>query len=147
MTSQVVLVVKNLPAHAGDIRDVASNPRRRKWQPTPVFLPGESHGQRSLAGYSPYHHKELDTTEWLHRHTQPNIRPIFNAQGDVALYHCTKHTKNLDIFSLHWPFFFFLTAILFSAKISTFCRSGASREVRLDQSWSSFCLIHGNSVY
>ena len=36
---------------------------RRKWQPTPVFLPGESHGQRGLAGYSPWSHKELDTME------------------------------------------------------------------------------------
>ena len=35
----------------------------RKWQPTPVFLPGESHGQRSLSGYSPWGHKELDATE------------------------------------------------------------------------------------
>ena len=33
------------------------------WQPTPVFLPGESHGQRSLAGYSSWGHKELDTAE------------------------------------------------------------------------------------
>ena len=40
-------------------------PWRRKWQPTPVFLPGESHGQRSLVGYSPWGHKESDTTEWL----------------------------------------------------------------------------------
>ena len=40
-------------------------PWRRKWQPTPVFLPGESHGQRSLAGYSPWHRKETDTTEQL----------------------------------------------------------------------------------
>ena len=40
-------------------------PWRRKWQPTPVFLPGESHGQRSLAGYSPWGHKESDTTERL----------------------------------------------------------------------------------
>ena len=38
-------------------------PWRRKWQPTPVFLPGESHGQRSLAGYSPQGLKELDMTE------------------------------------------------------------------------------------
>ena len=38
-------------------------PWRRKWQPTPVFLPGESRGQRSLAGYSPYGCKESDTTE------------------------------------------------------------------------------------
>ena len=38
-------------------------PWRREWQPTPVFLPGESHGQKSLAGYSPWGRKELDTTE------------------------------------------------------------------------------------
>ena len=38
-------------------------PWRRKWQPTPVFLPGKSHRQRSLVGYSPWGHKELDTTE------------------------------------------------------------------------------------
>ena len=36
---------------------------RRKWQPIPGFLPGESHGQRSLVGHSPQGHKELDTTE------------------------------------------------------------------------------------
>ena len=38
-------------------------PWRRAWQPTPVFLPGESHGQRCLVGYSPQDHKELDTTK------------------------------------------------------------------------------------
>ena len=37
-------------------------PWRRKWQPTPVFLPGESHGWRSLVGYSPQGRKESDTT-------------------------------------------------------------------------------------
>ena len=36
---------------------------RREWQPIPVFLPGESHGQRSLVGYSPWGHLEWDTTE------------------------------------------------------------------------------------
>ena len=40
-------------------------PWRRAWQITPVFLPGESHGQRRLEGYSLWFHKELDTTEWL----------------------------------------------------------------------------------
>ena len=53
----VALVVKNPPFNARDVRDVGSIPGkipwRRAWQPTPVFLPGESHGQRSLAGYSP----------------------------------------------------------------------------------------------
>ena len=38
---------------------------RRKWQPTPVFLPRELHGQKSLVGYSPWGHKELDTAERL----------------------------------------------------------------------------------
>ena len=43
---------------------------RRAWQPTPVFLPGESHGQRSLVGYSPWGHKESNMTKatW-HAHT------------------------------------------------------------------------------
>ena len=36
---------------------------RKKWQPTPVFLPGKPPGQKSLAGYSPWGHKELDMTE------------------------------------------------------------------------------------
>jgi len=56
---QVVLVVKNLPANAGDLRDEDSipglgrSPWSRKWQPTLVFLPGHSNGQGSLASYSP----------------------------------------------------------------------------------------------
>ena len=41
---------------------------RRRWQPIPVFLPGKFHGWRSLVGYSPWSHKESDTTEWLHIH-------------------------------------------------------------------------------
>ena len=44
---------------------VGKIPWRRKWQPTPVFLPGEFHGQRSLAGYSPWGRKESDMTEQL----------------------------------------------------------------------------------
>ena len=42
---------------------VGKSPWRSKWQPTPVFLPGKSHGQRSLAGRSPWSHKESDMTE------------------------------------------------------------------------------------
>ena len=41
---------------------------RRKWQPTPVLLPGKSHGWKSVVGYSPWGHKESDTTERLHFH-------------------------------------------------------------------------------
>ena len=65
-------VVKNLLA---DVRDDVRRrckrlgfgkiPWRRKWQPTLVFLPGESHGQRSLVGYSPWGSKELGMTEHM----------------------------------------------------------------------------------
>jgi len=56
--SQVVLLVKNLPANAGNIRDTGSIPELRRcprgWHDTILaFLPGESHGQRRLVGYSP----------------------------------------------------------------------------------------------
>ena len=66
---QVVLVVKKSPANAGDGKRhgfdpwVGRIPWRRAWHSTPVFLPGESHGQRSLVGYSSRDHKESDTTE------------------------------------------------------------------------------------
>ena len=59
------VVVKNPPARCeqrGFDPWVGKIPWRRKWQATPVFLPGESHGQRSLVGYSPRSHKESDMT-------------------------------------------------------------------------------------
>ena len=49
---------------------VGEIPWRRAWQPTPVFLPREFHGERSLAGYSPWGHKESDTTEHTHTHKE-----------------------------------------------------------------------------
>ena len=49
---------------------VGKIPWRKKWQPTPIFLPGESHGQRSLAGYSSRGCEELDMTEELNTHTE-----------------------------------------------------------------------------
>ena len=52
---------------------VGKIPWRRKRQPTPVFSPGKSHGQRSLAGYSLQVHKESDTTKWLNTHTHTHI--------------------------------------------------------------------------
>ena len=59
------------------------DPWRRAWQPTPVFLPGESHGQRSLASYSSYGRKELDMTEepsHTHTHTHPRWEPVTCSQ-------------------------------------------------------------------
>ena len=51
---------------------VGKIPWRRKWQPTPVFLPGKSYRQRSLVGYSPWGLKESDTTEWHTQREQKN---------------------------------------------------------------------------
>ena len=63
-------MVKNPPANAGDANDVGSVSGSGRspgegWQPTPVFLPGKSPGQRSLVGYSPWGHKESDFSEQL----------------------------------------------------------------------------------
>ena len=56
--------------NAGDLGSISGLGRSSggKWQPTPVFLPGESHGQRSLVGYSLQGRKESDMTERLHFH-------------------------------------------------------------------------------
>ena len=66
--SQVALVVKNPPTNAGNMRCkfdpwVWKIPWKRAWQPSPVFLPGESHWQKSLVGYNPQGRIELDTAE------------------------------------------------------------------------------------
>ena len=51
-----------------ELMSVRENHKRRQWHPTPVLLPGKSHGWRSLAGCSPWGREELDTTERLHFH-------------------------------------------------------------------------------
>ena len=58
-------MVKESACNAGDLGSVPGqeDPLEKEWQPTPVFLPGESHGQRRLVGYSPWGHKESDKTE------------------------------------------------------------------------------------
>ena len=64
-------MVENLPAmwetQAQSLGQ--EDPRSRKWQLTPVSLPGESHGQRSLAGYSSWGHKDSDRLTHTHAHT------------------------------------------------------------------------------
>ena len=67
-------------------------PWRRKWQPTSALLPGKSHGQRSLAGYSPWGRKESDTTERLHFSFQVSI---------VALLLSTEISVKIN---KHWYF-------------------------------------------
>ena len=82
-------VVKNLPANAGDAKDdfwVRKIPWSRKWQPTPVSLPGKFHGQRSLAGCSPWGQKELDTTERTHTHTHTHTLSLASVCHGIILF-------------------------------------------------------------
>ena len=66
---------------------VGKIPWRRRWQPTPVFLPGESHGQRSLVVYSPWDHKESDMTEATqHMGTHGVYRRLANSRGRLGWY-------------------------------------------------------------
>ena len=64
---------------------VGKIPWGKKWQSTPVFLPGKSHGQRTLVIYSLWGRKELDTTEWLHFHNSLVV-PLFQF-GTSWLFH------------------------------------------------------------
>ena len=61
--SQVTPVIKNRPANVGDLRDWVRKLPWKAWKSSTEFKPGESHGQRSLAGYSPWGHKESDMTK------------------------------------------------------------------------------------
>ena len=85
-------------------------PWRRKWQPTPLFLPGKTYGWRSLAGYSPWGRKELEVTEWLHltsyvnkeggkkvQDTFENCNLFIHSPSVYWLSTCAKHLKVLGI--------------------------------------------------
>ena len=67
-TSLVAQMLRGLPVTRETLVQSLGqeDPWRRKWQPTPVFLPGKSNGWRSVVGYSPWGRKELDTTERFH---------------------------------------------------------------------------------
>ena len=75
-------MINNTPASAGDLRDeglisvLGRSTEGKAKQPTPVFFTGESHGQRSLADYSPWGHKQLDTavTTWHTRRVALRIK-------------------------------------------------------------------------
>ena len=77
----MALVVKNPPVNAGNMRHgfdpwVGKVPWRRAWQPTPVFWTGESHGQRSLAGYSPWVTKSQMWLKQLSTHAKKHLRGL-----------------------------------------------------------------------
>ena len=96
-----VQLVKNLLASAGGCRRcrfdswVGKIPWSRKWQPTPVFLPGKFHGQRSLAGYSLWGHKESDMAECTHTHTHTHTHRVCEPMALPSHVHTHTHTHSL----------------------------------------------------
>ena len=110
---------------------VGKIPPRREWQPTPVFLPGESHGQRSLAGYSPRDHKKLDTAETL---TLSLSLYIFSrtlpAQTEAAprLLFSTRHLALLSISSS-------LTDFIWKGKLVSFAAESLTSSLLVCTRW------------
>ena len=125
--SQGALVVKNPCANAGDRRDsgsipgwgrrlgfnpwVGKVPWRRAWQPTPVCLPGESHGQKSLVGYSPQGHTESDTPEATQHACEQSFLFSFTPAQDT---HSACHNSILTVQSdsLKAPYYFHKFSLL-----------------------------------
>ena len=85
---------------------VGKIPWRRKWQPTPVFLLRKSHGRRSLMGYSPWSHKESDTTQWLNGSSSSSSYSFWlshqaQTYALYCLYLCVKTPKVLPLRTLN----------------------------------------------
>ena len=110
----VAQMVKNPPAMRetwvqtlGFFPGLGRFPWRRAWQPTSVFLPGESHGQRCLAGYSPWDHKKLDMTERLSTVLEWNRHLLLQishqlGEDQISGLRCIWHLKGCSEAS--WPF-------------------------------------------
>ena len=107
---------------------VGKIPWRRQWHPTPVLLPGKSHGWRSLVGYSPWGGKGSDMTERLHFHFSSliyNTVLVSSIQQSesvlymhMCMYTCTHTDVLFQILSpyklLHWKWFLVLYSRVFN---------------------------------
>ena len=72
--------------------EVEFNTRRRQWHPTPLLLPGKSHGRRSLVGCSPWGHEESDGTEGLHFHF--SLSCIGEGNGNPLQCSCLENSRD-----------------------------------------------------
>ena len=138
-------MVKNLPAMQEIWVQSLGWLWRRKWLPTPVFLPGKSHGQRSLVGYSPWGGKESDTTEWL---TLSIIILIIINQ--LFLSETIYNTVFIGFFSRWFAFgfksvfFFFFPGIsqIFISKLFQNNHENISNSNKKKKSYTFWSLIH-----
>ena len=123
---------------------VENTPWRRKCQSSPVFLPGKSHGQRSLAGYSPWGHKELDTTEQL---THNNISNKIKSPFHVSLKHQILNIRVILIFSIIFNVFNHMRHGLkspFQNKVQNKFLERSKQTNTLINNWEDFPLFHLN---
>jgi len=80
------------PTSVKNITHPRSHYPRRQWHPTPVLLPGKSHGQRSLVPCSPWGHEESDMTEWLHFHF--SLSHIGEGNGNPLQCSCLENPRD-----------------------------------------------------
>ena len=84
---------------------------RREWQPTPVFLPGKSHGQRSLVGYSPQGCQESDMIKWLSTHMPVDTKTLIDSLSplfsNISFPSCWEITR-CYLSKMLWPAFKFI---------------------------------------
>ena len=107
---------------------VGKIPGRRKWKPTPVFLPGKFHGQKNLEGYGPWGCKELDMTKRTHVHTH---------------FHPSAETLHLIIHVATFPTRFFNKHMMVSLQLlsDTSSRVGVSQHSYPPPVADNFCLL------
>ena len=114
------IVVKNPPANAGGTRDpwVWKIPRRKKWQPTPLFLPGKSHGQRNLVGYSQWGRRESAKQQQGMIHQSLCYGPAINLSliQSQTFWYClaSLYIRHTD---LHWLKILYIALIDFFHKV------------------------------
>ena len=108
---------------------------RRQWHPTPVLLPGKSHGQRSLVGYSPWGREELDTTERLHFHF--SLSCIGEGNGNPLQCSCLENLRDggASLAAIYW-------VTQSQTRLKLLSSSSSSSQVFLD-----FLLLHSSPVY
>ena len=123
-SSRGQLFSKNLPESTVFLGIYSCIEWRKKWQPTPVLLPGKSHGQRSLVGYSPWGCEELDTTERLHFHF--SLLCIGEGNGNPLQCSCLENPRDGGAW---WAAIYGVT-------------QGRTQLKRLSSSSSMYCKIH-----
>ena len=92
MTYNPQCQIYNKIIRLSDFPGGAEDKWRRQWPPTPVLLPGKSHGRSSLVGYNPWGRSELDMTEQLHFHFSPSC--IGEGNGNPLQCSCLENPRD-----------------------------------------------------